>query len=493
MKKNNEENDNNPFFFFLRRTKRKFDFKKKITPNFNYLKLPKLKRKQIEETKKKYKELIKRKNQQYRENNESSSLYSSSLYINGMKRNEWNHVIQQYNLLKPYYLQKKKMMSEKNDLNKYEFSQNNVIHKKRLFYEFNINFNGISKTKSMPDIIKKINVLNDKINIDVALGLGKIEEIDSTPFNYFKIENLFNLDNYSIIGFLDGKGKKNYLFCKIFKEEIKQYFLKEIVYLSAIDYKKKEKNFKITSDIIFDGLTRNNFNLIKKAFNKIPSLINEKGIDINECGCLISLLFIIKGYIISVQIGNFNSYFIFKKELNTVEQFIIKKFNEEHNINNLLEIDRIEENKGETKFFKNENGIKNERFVINDDLNNYIIDFSRIFCFKKLNQFGVISQPDIKIIKYLFDDDNIEKEEENEDIELINNEKYGDLCYIIIGTEFFFDYFKIQYYVKEINNLIREKKNVYEIVKEIVKISKEHALFHIKDFKQRGVGLILFK
>ena len=108
MKKNNEENDNNPFFFFLRRTKRKFDFKKKITPNFNYLKLPKLKRKQIEETKKKYKELIKRKNQQYRENNESSSLYSSSLYINGMKRNEWNHVIQQYNLLKPYYLQKKK-------------------------------------------------------------------------------------------------------------------------------------------------------------------------------------------------------------------------------------------------------------------------------------------------------------------------------------------------------------------------------------------------
>ena len=68
------------------------------------------------------------------------------------------------------------------------------------------------------------------------------------------------------------------------------------------------------------------------------------------------------------------------------------------------------------------------------------------------------------------------------------------VIYAILLLELIFFYnFKIQYYVKEINNLIREKKNVYEIVKEIVKISKEHALFHIKDFKQRGVGLILFK
>ena len=494
MQKNKEEKDNNPFFFFLRRTKRKFDFKKEITPNINYLKLPKIKRKQIEELKQKYKELIKRKNQQYRENNGSSSTYSSSLYINGMKRNEWNHVIQQYNLLKPYYLKQKKMSHEKKGSFKYdEFDYDKKINKRGLLYEFNININGISKTKSMPDIFKKLNNLENKINIDVALGLGKIEESDSTPFTYFKIENLFNLDNYTIIGFLDGKGKKNYLFCKILKEEIKKYFLKEIVYLSAIDYKKKKQNFKMTSDIIFDGLTRNNFNLIKKVLNKIPSIIDEKGIEIDESGCLICLLFFIKEYIISVQIGNINSYFIFKKEQNTVEKFIIKKFNEEHNINNIYEIDRIEENKGNIQIFRNENGIKNERFIINDDSNNYIIDYSRIFCFKKLNQFGIISQPDIKIIKYVFDENNKEKEEENIDIDLISNEKYGDLCYIVIGTEYFFDFFKIQYYVKEINNLIRENKNVYEIVKEIVKISKDNALFHIKDFKQRGVGLILFK
>ena len=189
---------------------------------------------------------------------------------------------------------------KKKDFNKYdEFSHNNIIHNKRLFNEFNLNFNVISKTKIMPDILKKLNVLHDKINIDVALGLGKIEERDPTPFSYFKIQNLFNLDNYSITGYLDGKGKKNnYIFCKFFKEEIKQYFLKEIVYLADIDYKKKKKFFQITSNIIFDGVTNNNFNLIKKAFNKIPSVINEKGIDINEYGCFISLLFIIKGYIL---------------------------------------------------------------------------------------------------------------------------------------------------------------------------------------------------
>ena len=493
MKKDNEENNNNPFFFFLRRTKKSFDFKKEITPNIHYLKLPKIKRKQIEEMKKKYKEIIKNKNKQMRENNLSSSVYSSNSYINGMKKNEWYHVIQQYNLLKPYYLKKKKLIYENDDFFKYDEFSNNKIHHKRLSYDFNININGINKIKSMPDIIKQLNNINDKIKIDIALGLGKIEESDPTPFNYFKLEKLFNLDNYSIIGFLDGKGKKNYIFCKIFIEEIKKYFLKENIYLTAINYIKKKNNFKITSDMIFDSLTKNNFNLIKKAFNKIPSYINEKGIDIDESGCIISLLFIIKEYIISVQIGNINPYFIFKKEQNTIEKFIIKRFNEEHNINNIYEIDRIEENRGNIKMFKNENGIKNERFVIDDNLNDIIIDFSRIFCYKKLNNFGIISQPDIKIMKYLFDENNSERGNENEDFDLINKEKYGDLYYIIVGTEYFFDYFKIQYYVKEINDLIRENKSVYEIAKEISKISKDNALFHIKDFKQRAVGLILFK
>ena len=68
------------------------------------------------------------------------------------------------------------------------------------------------------------------------------------------------------------------------------------------------------------------------------------------------------------------------------------------------------------------------------------------------------------------------------------------VIYAILLLELIFFYnFKIQYYVKEINDLIRENKNVYEIEKEILKISKEHALFHMNDFKQRYVSLRLFK
>lgn len=495
MEKNIEENEENPFFFYLRRPKKKFNFKIVKTPNLNYLKLPKIKRKEIEERQRKYKELVKIKNKKYKELN--STPYSNSLYINGMERNLWKHVLEQYKLLKPLYLKNKKFEKSKFKLSKViNLEEKNLNdHKKNIKYNLTIKKESIHKTKSMPKIFNKMNNIFGKkynVNIEVALGLGKIDENDPTPFNYFKLEHLFNLPNVCIIGFFDGKGKQNYLLSKTFKYFFKEYFSNINIYFSAFDLKTKTQNFQINSDYIFDALTKNNFNLIKKSLIKITYLLTENGYEIEETGGLISLIFIINGKIISVQIGNINSYFIYKKHHNYLDNSIIKKYNKDHNVNNLFEIDRVEECGNKIETFKNELGEKKERILVNKEEDN-IIDYTRIFCYKKLNKNGIISEPDIQVFDYIFEE---EKEEinnnENSDLN-DNNNNFGKLNYIVVGTEYFFDYYKIQYYVKVINNLIRLNKNTYDIAIEVANISKENCLEHFQNFTQRAIGLIIFK
>ena len=436
----------------------------------------------------------------------SNSIYFGSdlnCYSNGMFKNEWIHVrrqcrngLQSYQNKIPlilYELNKRKEEHNKRinntSLRNYRIERrlsfgNRTKHSKFIpkdFDLFSINLQRKSlKTKSLfsGSVTSEINEDDEdnnnnsvKLNLDFAISIGKKEENDYTKFNYFFLQHLFGINNYYIYGILEGQGFQGTLLARLIKDELIERFSSPKMY--------KSKGIYPTLEEVYESLIENDYEGIKNMFKKILLSLQDNEFDYTLSGALINIIIIIKSKLISINIGNIESYLISKRNNNNnIEQVVTVQLNKLHSTNDIIELDRIENENGvvhETNNTFKGKGFNyyNETYVefVNERFSDNII-YTRVFGFSEVNKIGIINEPEITI-----------------------KDLSNDAQYIIIASHYFFDYYKMSYYSRIINKYFEQKKKVNPIViiNNIMNISKTKSFETHNDlFKERCIALIIF-
>ena len=435
----------------------------------------------------------------------SNSIYFGSdlnCYSNGMFKNEWIHVrrqcrngLQSYQNKIPlilYELNKRKEEHNKRinntSLRNYRIERrlsfgNRTKHSKFIpkdFDLFSINLQRKSvKTKSLfsGSVTSEINEDDEdnnnsvKLNLDFAISIGKKEQNDYTKFNYFFLQHLFGINNYYIYGILEGQGFQGTLLARLIKDELIERFSSPKMY--------KSKGIYPTLEEVYESLIENDYEGIKNMFKKILLSLQDNEFDYTLSGALINIIIIIKSKLISINIGNIESYLISKRNNNNnIEQVVTVQLNKLHSTNDIIELDRIENENGvvhETNNTFKGKGFNyyNETYVefVNERFSDNII-YTRVFGFSEVNKIGIINEPEITI-----------------------KDLSNDAQYIIIASHYFFDYYKMSYYSRIINKYFEQKKKVNPIViiNNIMNISKTKSFETHNDlFKERCIALIIF-
>ena len=328
----------------------------------------------------------------------------------------------------------------------------------------------------------------DKDNIYLE-DLSKIlYEIKNSAFNFFQKDEVFNLKSFSIIGITSGEGIQANLVSRILKKLLIDYFtnIKNYYSFSNLNYKSL-----INKQLIYEILSSNSHEFIKNGLNTVFGKIKKEGYEIGNTSGKIYLIFIIGLNLISIKIGDFFPYFIYEYIIDTkknIKNIIIKEpfTNSENNKfeiinfkgdNNLYSSDKLEINTFQL------NSIKNKNI-------NYIQNFNA-------NTISIYADPFL-----------ISKENKNNNMNnKINDIIAGEMKFIIIGNSVLFESFRINYYVKYINESIiksnkhyNQKNNeVYDlnliniakkIMKDSIKYNKQNSDYNNKE---KFISIILIE
>ena len=338
------------------------------------------------------------------------------------------------------------------------------------------------------------------------LILPKLQENQKqSVFNFINLKSLLNLKDFHIFGVINGKGKEPQTFSRLLQKILIKKFSNEKNYLYAhgIKNRLKDKNFKFNYDLIYHALTLEGFIFIKKIFNSLNDEITKLGGHLEKSGATLILVILIKDKMISIKVGDMQSFFIYTSSEDNERNIISKKPHLEHLINNILEQDRFEEkckfNQTKDEIGNNEYEIITENEEIQKIINNEKIKYTRVIGYTKLGEIGFISEPDIQVLNYNYVKDN------NKNSSYINDDLYK-LKYVILGNNELFEYLKIRYYIKEINGAFLKDKenknynnikywfNLKNVVKKLVNDSVElYKKYRKKDnFKESCMALITF-
>ena len=436
--------------------------------------------------------------------NNNNIYFGSDLncFSNGMSKNEWIYIKRQcLNGLRSYHnqiplilyeLNKRKEEHNKKTNNtslrnyrierRLSIGNNKTKHGKFIPKDFDLfpmNLQRKSlKTKSLfsGSVTSEINDdethnnNNIQLNLDFAISIGKKEETDYTKFNYIFLQHLFDINNYYIYGILEGQGFQGTLLARRVKDELVERFSSPKMYQS--------KGIYPTLDEVYKSLIENDYEGIKNMFNKILLSLQENEFDYTLSGVLINIIIIIKNKLISINIGNIESYLISKRNSNNIEQVVITPLNKVHSTNDIIELDRIENENGVVHEVNNNIKGKgfndyNESYIefVNEQFSDNII-YTRVFGFSEVNKIGIINEPEITI----------------QDIS-------NDVQYIILASHYFFDYYQMNYYSRIINTYFEQNKKINPIViiNNIMNISKTKSFEkHNESFKERCIVLITF-
>ena len=313
-------------------------------------------------------------------------------------------------------------------------------------------------------------------------------EIKNSAFNFFQKDEIFNLKSFSIIGITSGEGIQANLVCRILKKLLIDYFtnIKNYYSCSNLNYKSL-----INKQLIYEILSSNSHEFIKNGLNTVFGKIKNEGYEIGNTSGKIYLIFIIGLNLISIKIGDFFPYFIYEYIIDTkknIKNIIIKEpFPNSENVkfeiinfkgdNNLYSSDKLEINTFQL------NSIKNKNI-------NYIQNFNA-------NTISIYADPFL-----------ISKENKNNNMNnKINDIIAGEMKFIIIGNIALFESFRINYYVKYINeSIIKSKKHynnksneVYDlnliniakkIMKDSIKYNKQNSDYNNKE---KFISIILIE
>lgn len=404
------------------------------------------------------------------------------------------------------------------------------------FYQYKLNYffeignnkdnNEEDEENDLEIISKKGNALIRELLFTKRASLAYIKE-NQSEFNFFRLNRLFGIKDFYIVGLIHGKGKESQKFSRLLKEVLIEKFSDENNYLKASKVKYKPKNYRIRSDFIFYALTIEDYILIKQIFNSLIDELKIRGVDVEETGAALTVIILIKDKIISIKLSDISSFFIYyASDDKNLEHIIIKNPHSEQLIKNIIEQDRLEENGCEFSIIKNNRGQNDLELKSNDEeIQKYIIKdrikFTRILGYLKLKKIGIINEPDIQ----MFTMNNAQYQNEiicsrrvishvdpyyNNNLKKIINKRGfnitgGNLKYILIGSYGMFEFLKSRYYIKEIEEaLLKDEEinknkdnlkfcfNLKNVVKKLVKDSFEihKKITKYESFKERCLTLI---
>jgi len=352
------------------------------------------------------------------------------------------------------------------------------------------------------------------------------KEIQS-DFNFFCLKHIIRLEQFHIFGLICGKGNEAQKCSRILKKIFIDYFSNENNYIDSEILEKIQFDKKI--DYILFILTTNRFQFLKNMFNSLESELKNKGVDIENTGVTFSLILFVKDKVISAKIGDIHPYFIYNiLSEDSNQNLILRNPHLQHNLNNILEQDRLEENKCEIIINKNNLGKKeyNIEYKSDEEIQNYLnnnkIKCTRMIGYLKLRKIGIINQPEIESFSMYLEKGKIEKlgtKRENGNLhvsdsdfsELINKKGIDFtkviLKFVIIGNDELFDIMKNSYYIKEIyeamvkdENRFKNKNNIKfcfnikntlrKLVYESVEINKKYNTNNLKDLALALVTLV---
>ena len=348
---------------------------------------------------------------------------------------------------------------------------------------------------------------------------------NQSELNYFFLKNIFRLDLFHIIGLISGKGEDAKKCSRLLKKILIDKFSNEINYINSDILEKNQ--FKQKIDYILFILTKDDFEFIKNIFNSLEKELIKMGIDVEKTGATFSLIIFIKDKVISLKIGDIHPYFVYNvSDLNTNNNLMIRNPHYGHNISNILEQDRLEENKCEIKIISNKIGVKNYKIEykydkeIQDLLEKDNINYTRVLGYNKIKKTGIIDKPEI--LMFSMDVSKYQKEffgfkRKNKNPHVSDSDFYSlikkkgiiftdaILKFVIVGNDELFDIMKKSYYIKEINEAMNKDEiennnkdnikycfNMKRIVKKLVNnsIDINNIFTNQNTFKDSGLALV---
>ena len=227
---------------------------------------------------------------------------------------------------------------------------------------------------------KKLNIAESHIkNLAYMSQAGKGED-GFTKVNqdsYLVIQDLYKLGDFNIFGVLDGHGMNGHL--------VSQFVVK---YFNSYLKKNKKLNILENLDDVYASLKKNNYEIIRKAFNKAESEISKSDIDANFSGTTCVLLFQIGEKLLTANVGDSRAIIVKGKE--AIPLSIDQKPNDEN------EMKRIIKNGGEVSQYE-EDGFASGPFRVWKKGQMYPgIAMSRSIGDLLASTLGVIPEPEVR-------------------------------------------------------------------------------------------------
>ena len=285
------------------------------------------------------------------------------------------------------------------------------------------------------------------------------ESKENNQDNSIILNDVCYIGNYCIYGIMDGHGSNGHLVSNFVKEKVEEYFSDKKIYrkrklnkaISSIDIK--------NSDIIYDKIVHNNYEIIKNFYKKVNDELYNTKFDVHFSGTTCILVFKIGSKIICSNVGDSRAVLVKEKiNLNNAEtNYEFVELSHDHKPENKEERERIEKLGGEVAqeylIGKNEDKPTGPFRVWCKGYDYPGLAISRSLGDKIAELIGVISEPDI--LEFDLDD---------------------NCKYIIMGSDGLFDYLSnndIMNIGGPFLNSNNPEKACSEIVEKSAKIFKE--------------------
>ena len=253
------------------------------------------------------------------------------------------------------------------------------------------------------------------------------------------LNNICDVENYSIYGIMDGHGSNGHYVSEFIKTKIEEIFCNKSLYTN-------NPNKKLNILIIKEKLSKNNYKLIKDFYKEVNEKLDFETFDVSFSGSTCLLIFKLENEIICSNTGDSRSILI--ENLNKITQLNI-----EHKPEIPEEKERIENFGGVVSQCndKYDDGMEGGPYRVWQKGCDYPgLAMSRSIGDKVSKNLGVINNPEIKI--YNIDDNKI--------------------CYLVMASDGIWEYISNEQVMKICNNMIKEgdiKNACVELIKESFK------------------------
>ena len=157
--------------------------------------------------------------------------------------------------------------------------------------------------------------------------------------NFIIREKIANLDLFNIYAVLDGHGAYGHFISK----KVVDLFHSEI-------QKNKDLNTVVDESEAYEMLTKNNFEIIKKMFEKVDNELSKSDLDISLSGTTCNMIIQVGKKIICANLGDSRSIMVCSKKNTIIE------LSRDHKPDIPEEAKRIKEKGGEIRQFQDEDG-----------------------------------------------------------------------------------------------------------------------------------------